>query len=233
MLLSLVSGAPVYSAGMLVPDAERTICITGHREKNISPYGDNPLYRNITIQSVKLMLYRYIDMAVESGYTNFLSGLAMGTDLWAAEYILSKRKSNKKLRLFGAMPYLRHADFFSGEYRNILKKVEQEADFLVTVNDNPHIRYGSPSKGADYSKTLYRDRNYFMVDSAAAVIAFLNEENSISGTAQTVNYAGRTGKAVFRFGMKDIYSVIDSAGTDIRSIGREIAFIENKFRTGS
>ena len=88
MFRSLVSNAPVYTADLIFPDIGKTACITGHREKNISPYNGDPAYAELTISTAKLMLHRYIDMAVERGYTNFYSGLAMGTDLWAAEYIL-------------------------------------------------------------------------------------------------------------------------------------------------
>lgn len=229
MLKSLISGQPVYPAESIAPDRNRTVCITGHREKNVPPYGGNPLYRSLTLSAVKLMLYRYIDMAAEQGYLNFISGLAVGTDLWAAEYIIKKRKSNKNIRLIGAMPYLRHAERFPADYRRLLAQVEKEADVLVTVNDDPDIVYGSPSAGENRSADLYRRRNYFMVDHSSAVIAFLSSGHSISGTAQTVNYARRTGCRVCRFGTDDVFRIIDSSGTDIRLIGREIMFLDNVF----
>lgn len=230
VLYSVVSGVPVYPPDKLGTDISSTVCITGHREKNIPAYKDNPLFRDITIATVKLMLYRYIDMAVACGYTNFISGLAMGTDLWAAEYILQKRCTNKNLQLIGAMPYLRHAERYPSNYLGILKNVEKEADLLITVNDNPDIIYGARSRGEDRSKALYRDRNYFMVDRSSAVIAFLNDPGSWSGTAQTVNYAARKGRRIGQFGINDVFALMDTAGTDTWTIGREIAFIENAFR---
>lgn len=226
---SLVSGTAVYPGSYVIPDSKKTVCITGHREKSIPSYRDNPVFREMTLSAVRLMLCRYIDMAVECGYENFISGLAVGTDLWAARYIISKRKINSRIRLFGAMPYLRHAERFPSNYRKILAEVEKEADFLVTVNSNPDIIYGSPSSGANFSKDLYRDRNYYMVDNSSAVIAFLNKESVISGTAQTVNYANRTGRKVCRFGVEDVFDIIDKTGTDIKEIGREIAFLDNVF----
>lgn len=230
MLTSLISGVPVYTADQISPDKKKTVCITGHREKSIPSYQGNPVYRSITKSAVRLMLYRYIDMAAERGYENFISGLAVGTDLWAAEYILKKRKSNSNIRLIGAMPYLRHAERFPQVYKGLLAEVEKEADFLVSVNDDPDIIYGSASSAEDNcSSDLYRDRNYYMVDKSSAVIAFLNSRCNISGTAQTVNYANRTGCKVCRFGIEDIFRIIDSSGADIRMIGREIAFLHNAF----
>lgn len=230
MLYSAVSGIPVHPSDALDTDINSTICITGHREKSIPTYKDNPLFRDVTLAAVKLMLYRYIDMAVSCGYVNFISGLAVGTDLWAAEYILQKRRTNKNIRLIGAMPYLRHAERYPSYYLEILKNVEKEADLLITVNDNPDIIYGAPSEGNNRSKTLYRDRNYFMVDRSAAVIAFLSESSSWSGTAQTVNYASRKERKIGRFGIEDVFTVMDTAGTDTIRIGREIAFTANAFR---
>lgn len=220
---------PVFSPDKICPEKKKTLCITGHREKNIPPYNGIPLYHDLTIASVKLMLYRYIDMSIEQGFENFISGLAVGTDLWAAEYILKKRQSNPKLRLIGAMPYLHHADKFAPQYKKSLAAVEKQADLLITVNDNPDITYGAPSSNKNCSKELYRNRNYFMVDSSSAVIAFLNKDRSFSGTAQTVNYANRTGCMVCRFGIDDVFKIIDNSGTDIRCIGREIMFMNNVF----
>jgi uncharacterized phage-like protein YoqJ len=227
MLSSLVSSMPVYSADQVSTDPKRTICISGHREKSITPYHGDPVFRNITVQSVKLMLARYIDMAAERGYDTFISGLATGTDLWAAEYILQKKKLNSSIKLIGAMPYLRHADLFPSSERKVLAEIEQEADFLVTVDPDPDIVYNKTDKKG--SGQLYRNRNYYMVDRSSAVIAFFNSGSSFSGTSQTLSYAYRTGRKICSFGLEDIFSLIDRAGTDLRSISREIAFLENVF----
>lgn len=233
VLYSVISGVPVYSSSELNTDISHTACITGHREKNIPDYNNNPELRSITLAAVKLMLYRYIDMAIASGYTNFISGLAMGTDLWAADYIIKKRRINKNIRLFGAMPYLRHAERYPLSYVELLRNVEKSADLLITVNDNPDIMYGSPSVNKKNSKTLYRDRNYYMIDHSSAVIAFFNDNCNWSGTAQTLNYAVRKKRKTGIFSINDVFSILNTTGTDIRTIGREITFIENIFRTGS
>lgn len=228
VLTSLISGMPVMFALDYCSDRMHTVCITGHREKNVVPYSGNPVYQSLTVSAVRLMLYRYIDMAIEKGYTDFFSGLAIGTDLWAAEYILKKRRYNKNIKLIGAMPYLRHAENYNADYTQLLKKVEQEADILLTVNKNPDIVY-SNSKSDKEAHFLYRDRNYYMVDGSDAVIAFLNRGSFASGTAQTVNYARRRGRKVRNFGMDDIFRIVDEAGTDIRLIGRAIQFMDNAF----
>ncbi len=225
MLFSLNSGMPVYTSLPDDHDRSRTLCFTGHREKNIEPYEGNPLYRTITVSAVKLMLYRYIDLAAEKGYSCFISGLATGTDLWAAEYVIMKKKSGKKLSLIGALPYLRHSERFSAKYKELLREVESNSDHLIVTNSQPNIIYGKGS--ANTSSSLYKDRNYFMVDNSSAVIAFFNSGQSISGTYQTLSYAERSGKSICSFGLEDIYRIMSQTGPDIRKIGRKIAEISD------
>lgn len=227
---SLVSGAEVLPASSVSIDIEKTVCITGHRAGRIAPYKNNPAYSGITCSAVKLMLYRYIDMAVEAGYENFISGLAGGTDLWSAEYVLMKKRRNDRIKLTAVMPFLRHAEFMPEKEIFSLADVERKADFLLTVNTNPDIVYGK-NASAGFSKTLYRDRNYFMVDHSSAVIAFMDSGLRHSGTFQTVNYAYRNGRRICSFSMEEIYGIIEKSGADIRTIGYEIADSENIFRT--
>ena len=225
MFSSLISGEPVSPAYSFIPDRPRTVCISGHREKSIIPYSGDPQYRQLTVTAVKLMLNRYIDMAVERGYTTFISGLASGADLWAAQSVMVKKRTHPSLRLICVMPYLRHADHFSQYWKEVLELVEHNSDALLTVNTDPDIVYSRSGAGS----SLYRDRNYYMVDRSSAVIAFLNEGSFASGTSQTVNYAYRNGRLICRFGINDVYALIDRAGADLRSIRRETAFLNNVF----
>lgn len=228
MFESLVSGEAVFPASMVRPDIEKTVCISGHRESKITPYQNNRIYKELTCSAVRLMLYRYIDMAVEYGYEIFISGLAEGVDLWSADYIVRKKQNNSRIKLISMMPFLRHAERYSWAERHVLAEIERASDYIVTVNENPDISYGRHTS-ENTSPDLYRRRNYEMVDRSSAVIAFRNENIRVSGTFQTLNYACRTGKRLYSFGMKDIHDIIDRAGTDVRSIGHEIAMIKNVF----
>ena len=227
MLFSLDSGVPVLPADSREIVPSETVCFTGHRETGVIPYRKEPIYRSITLRTVQLMLFRYIDMAVESGYRSFISGLAVGTDLWAAKYVLAKKRSDSSIRLIGVMPYLRHAEHFSAEYREMLADVERGADLLLATNTDPAAVYGK--SGENTSPDLYRVRNYFMVDNAAAVISYFNEGSFKSGTYQTLNYAVRQGLKIRRFGLEDVYALIDECGPDIDSIRRKLVFMDNLF----
>lgn len=229
MLFSLDSEVQVLSADKIDVDTERAVCFTGHRETSIIPYHNNPLYRNITTRTVQLMLCRYIDMAIEQGYKDFISGLAIGTDLWAAKYVLAKKHSDSSVRLIGVMPFIRHAERFSTFYRELLAEVEKGADQLLTTNTDADIVYGKNRSIANASPELYKVRNYFMVDHATSVISFFNEGSFKSGTYQTLNYAVRQGRKIRRFGLDEVYALIDECGPDIENIRRKLTFMENVF----
>lgn len=229
MLFSIDSGVPVLPCEEIETDKEKTICFTGHRENSVIPYRGEQIYYGITLRTVQLMLFRYIDMAVESGYKTFISGLAAGTDLWAAKYILGKKHSDSSIRLIGVMPYLRHAERFSDRYKELLADAERGADMLLTTNTDPLVVYGKSRGGEKTSPDLYRVRNYFMVDNASAVISYFNEGSYKSGTSQTLNYAVRQGLKIRRFGLEEAYGVIDECGPDIESIRRKLVFMENVF----
>ena len=229
MLFSLDSGLPVLPADEWDAETDTTVCFTGHRENSVIPYKGNPIYRNITLRTVQLMLCRYIDMAVESGYRRFISGLAAGTDLWAAKYVLSKKHSDKSIELIGVIPYLRHSERFSQRSRELLADVERGADKLLTTSIDPLVIYGKGRGTDNSSPDLYRTRNYYMVDKASAVISYFNEGSFKSGTFQTLNYAVRQGRRIRRYGLEDVYALIDECGPDIDSIRRKLVFMENVF----
>ena len=216
------------TADSFQPDKPRTVCISGHREKSIVPA--EGISADFAAECIKAVLYRYIDMAVDMGYTSFISGLAMGTDLWAAGYILRRKAHNKSIRLIGAMPFLHHADHFSAESRKALAEVEQGCDVLLSVSPYPEIRYTSNAvNNMRFSHDLYRDRNYFMVDNSSAVISFYNPDEYRSGTAQTLRYANKSGIIVRSFSSEDVYSIINDAGGVPNEVRRRVAFMRNVF----
>ncbi len=214
-LHSRVSGMPVFTVSDVIIPRETSICITGHRERSIVPYRGDPELKDATIMAVRLVLSRYINVVMDRGYNIMINGLAEGTDLWAADYCL-RRKRFAKTKLIGVMPFIRHSDFLYGENLNILRKVERFADALVTTCDIPEMRYGTHA--APYtSSTLYQTRNYYMVDNSSVVVAFFNG-NYRSGTGQTIRYAQRCNKPVFSFSADDVYAIMDEAGTEKSNI---------------
>ena len=70
-------------------------CFTGHRPEKLRQ----------TEQEVCIRLEREIQSAVENGFHTFITGMARGVDLWAAELVLQLREQGCAVRLVCASPY--------------------------------------------------------------------------------------------------------------------------------
>lgn len=220
MFISNYSGMPVVSVGECTIRREKTICVTGHRTKLITPYMNDSENLDATYSAVKAMLSRYIDLIIKAGYENLLSGLAEGIDLWSAEHIINSQKKGTNCSLIGVMPFLKHADSFGEDNKKKLVEIEESASLLITTNDNISVKYGKIGENRD--PDLYRTRNNFMVDNSSLVLAFLDDGVFRSGTAQTVHYAEQNGVPVIKFGIHDVYDIMDITGTDMRAFGAEL-----------
>lgn len=74
---------------------KRRCCFTGHRPEKLSMPEDK----------IIAALEHAIRAAIEDGYQTFISGMARGVDLWAAEIVLRLRDAGEPVRLICASPY--------------------------------------------------------------------------------------------------------------------------------
>lgn len=147
-------------------------CFTGHRPDKL----------NLNETEVKFLLEKAIDGAIKKGFVTFITGMAMGTDIWAAELVLEKRKYNNNIHLICALP---HSNFESGRSyieKTRFNKILKSADLVKLVNDK-------------YYSGCYQLRNQWMVDHSALVIAVFNGKKS--GTKNTIDYANSVGVPVW------------------------------------
>ena len=142
---------------------ERTCCFTGHRPEKIA----DPDF-------VKARLRETILSALKDGYTDFISGMARGVDLWAAEAVLSLRGEGRPVRLICAYPFPGH----SAESLPVSEKADEVYDICPT-----------------FFKAGFHLRNRWMVDRSGAVIAVFN--GSRGGTKLTVDYALSLGRRFY------------------------------------
>lgn len=145
-------------------------CFTGHRPSKLA-YSEN---------EIKFLLEKAIDYAISKGYTTFITGMAPGTDIWAAEIIIEKKKYNENLHLICAVPHPGFENRKSSEKARYAEVIEN-SDCVHTVCDH-------------YFRACYQRRNEFMVDNSGLVIAVWN--GTASGTKNTVDYAKRQGVRV-------------------------------------
>ena len=80
---------------------EGCCAFTGHRPRKFSWGYDETDTRCV---SLKKTLAREIVKLVDTGYTDFFSGMAEGTDIWAALEVLALKMENPALRLHCILP---------------------------------------------------------------------------------------------------------------------------------
>ena len=146
-------------------------CFTGHR----------PDKMELGEKEIKPLLEKAIDDAIADGYVTFITGMAMGTDIWAAEIVLERKKRNNELHLICALPHPGFESRRSMTEKMRFNKIIKKADLVKEIND--HFFTG-----------CYQVRNEWMVDRSNLVIAVFNGQKS--GTKNTVDYAKRGGICV-------------------------------------
>ncbi len=146
-------------------------CFAGHRPNKMR-FGE---------KEIKPLLEKAIDKAVADGYVTFITGMAMGTDIWAAEIVLDRKKSNKELHLVCALPHPGFESRRSMAERVRFNKIIKKADLIKKINDH-------------YFTGCYQVRNEWMVDRSNLVISAFNGQKS--GTKNTIDYANRKGVCV-------------------------------------
>ena len=153
---------------------KRRLCFTGHRPEKL--HSDEA--------AVCTVLSNAIDAAIADGFVTFITGMARGVDIWAAEIVIARKAVKPEVRLICALP---HPDFekrWSAAWQVRYTAVLQQADLVRTI---------CPA----FSMASYQTRNEWMVDHSARVIAIYN--GASGGTAKTITYAEKHGVEVWRY----------------------------------
>ena len=146
-------------------------CFTGHRpEKLRRPE-----------REIRGELECAIRRAISDGFTVFITGMARCVDLDAGEIVLQLRAEGFPIRLICASPYPGFECSWSNAWQQRYNTVLSGADL---------IRYICPG----YNRGCFQQRNEWMVNHSARVIAVFNGQPS--GTKNTIDYAQRQGVPV-------------------------------------
>lgn len=141
-------------------------CFTGHRPEKL----------RIPESAVISGLEREIRKAIDDGFTVFISGMARGVDIWAAEIVLRLRGEGKPIRLIAAVPHDGFETRWSLDWQKRYTAILAAADLVKTL-------------APVYDRGCFQRRNEWMVDHSARLIAVFNGEPG--GTKNTVDYARR------------------------------------------
>lgn len=144
--------------------------------------GHRPERLGISREEACRYLQREILAAYEDGINVFISGMARGIDLWAAESVLCLRQTHTDMKLICAVP-------FEGMERSWSAEERKEYDTVIRQAD--HVRYICTR----YSPSCFQQRNMWMIDRVSRLIAIW--DGSPSGTENAVTYACRSGVSIF------------------------------------
>ena len=150
-------------------------CFTGHRPEKLG------MPETEVVKGLK----KEIRTAIADGFQTFISGMARGVDLWAAEIVLALRDEGAAIRLICASPYKGFENRWSREWQERYRRVMERTDL---------VRFICPG----YSRDCFQRRNKWMVNHSARVIAVYN--GGPGGTRNTVEYANRVGVSVDTLG---------------------------------
>lgn len=152
---------------------------TGHRPKSF-PWKYDETARDCAL--LKDALSEQIRLLADRGVTDFLSGMALGADLWCAEIVLGLRKENPALSLHCILPCEGQENKWPASEQERYHSILRQADDVVFVN-------------RAYSRDCMLERNRYMVDHASVLLAVYNGARR-SGTGATVNYARKMGREI-------------------------------------
>ena len=148
----------------------RACCLTGHRVLPSDPDERMELTHNLRKTVARL---------AQEGIQVFYTGGALGFDTLAAVTVLEMKAQFPQIQLYLAVPYPGQSQYWSKLDTRLYEQIKEHADRVYIV---------SP----EYAGSCMKKRNYFMVDNSS-VCAYYMVNPTRSGTAQTVNYARRSG----------------------------------------
>ena len=147
------------------------ICFfTGHRE--LPPD---------KIDEIGNLLERALRKLIESGYTEFRAGGALGFDTLAAQVVLFLRSKYPHIRLVLILPCKDQAKRWSERDQRIYEAIKEEADEVIYTSER-------------YFRGCMQKRNRCLADGSNGGICYLTKRTG--GTAYTVDYAAKQGKPI-------------------------------------
>lgn len=161
-------------------------CFTGHRPQSFLNGCEDSAY----IINLKTAISKVIEIAVNDGFFDFYTGMALGIDTFAAEEVLKKRENDCRINLHAAIPFEMQANSWNEKDRERYYKILEKCESITYVSRH-------------YYRGCMQQRNKFMVDNSERVIAVWNGENK-GGTAFTVKYASKQKKEIHLIRLADL-----------------------------
>ena len=162
--------------GFLTKVENGVVCFTGNRPTSL-PWRYNEECE--LFKDFRCKLKTLLEKLISCGYNKFISGVAMGFDIIAAEVALQLKEMGAKIELECAVPCLNQTRGWKDDYVSRYHYILDNADKVTFTSSYA------------YFDGCYAIRNKYMVDNADLVVGLQLKKSS--GTESTLNYA-RTSK---------------------------------------
>ncbi len=156
----------------------KIVCFTGKRPQNMPFKFDEYHPRCVAL---KEKLYCEIENLISVGCNHFITGMALGVDLWAAEAVLHFKRRGTSVTLEAAIPCKGQEKRWNTKYQKRYQEILAECDEIFYVSDI-------------YEADCMKRRNSYMVDKSDVVVGVCNDMTG--GTGATLRYAKEKGKIV-------------------------------------
>lgn len=150
---------------------ETTCCFTGPRPPRL-PMNGNEFSADIA--SLKVNIRSAVIDAYTEGFRFFMSGMAEGFDLFAAEIVLELKNKLSGIALVAVLPYSGAPKSHSSAINKRMAAVLEKADTVISLSEK-------------YVPGCEHLRNKYMVDNSTRIIGYYNGISG--GTAHCWNYA--------------------------------------------
>lgn len=157
----------------------KSCAFTGHRPQKL-PFGFNEADERCTALK-DILRKQIIRLIEEEKVTHFISGMALGVDMYAAEIVLDLKKTYPCITLESAIPCETQANKWNTAMRERYYEIASQCDKETMLQTK-------------YTPNCMEKRNRYMVDHADYIIAVW--DGKPSGTGNTVKYAQKHEKEI-------------------------------------
>lgn len=158
------------------------LCFTGHRPQHLNGFkmSDNAEM----LRALKSVIIDYIE---NKNVDTFISGMALGVDIWSAFIVLKLKETYPHIKLVCAIPHAnQYAVWKNEDDIEDWKYIVERADTVHYVSDEP------------FTPWCLQKRNEWMVDNADYVLAVWNGNKYKCGTYNCIKYAKRKQSNILR-----------------------------------
>lgn len=151
-------------------NVEDTVCFTGHRPGKLNGY--DPKDNKKLLLLLRDIIVNYIEVG---NVSTFISGMALGIDIWCAKIVLKLKETYPHIKLICAIPCVDQGNSWPEESQKDWQHIVDRAD---------EVEYVSTSS---YTDGCMNERNKWMVDRSNYVLAVW--DGTPGGTSHCVGYA--------------------------------------------